>query len=121
MKAKKCIKYFNSKLFTFLHSTFLYISGACSLKDPGGCTPLEPINIEPSANNGNAATSALVPSSGSKKKKNPEDCDLGYITQLDKDGNIQQIPITFEGDADSEPNPMADFMAGKFKIPYSFG
>ena len=28
---------------------------------------------------------------------NNEDLDVGYITQLDKDGNIQQVPIKFEG------------------------
>ena len=41
-----------------------------------------------------------------------EDADVGYITQLDKDGNIQQVPIKFEGDQEEDSNPLADFMAG---------
>ena len=48
--------------------------------------------------------------------KETEDCDVGYITQLDKDGNIQQVPIKFEGEAEDEPNPLADFMSGKQHI-----
>ena len=70
----------------------------------GNCKdPPEPLNIEPTLGSG-----------GPKSKKLEEDCDLGYITQLDKDGNIQQVPMKFEGDdAESEPNPLADFMASK--------
>ena len=48
--------------------------------------------------------------------KDNEDCDVGYITQLDKDGNIQQVPMKFEGEAEDEPNPLADFMSGKQHI-----
>ena len=48
--------------------------------------------------------------------KETEDCDLGYITQIDKDGNIQQVPIKFEGEAEDEPNPLADFMSGKHRF-----
>ena len=55
--------------------------------------------------------------------KETEDCDVGYITQIDKDGNIQQVPMKFEGEAEDEPNPLADFMSGKHnslpKIFYS--
>ena len=51
--------------------------------------------------------------------KETEDCDVGYITQLDKDGNIQQVPIKFEGEAEDEPNPLADFMSGKHHILYA--
>jgi len=36
----------------------------------------------------------------------------GYITQLDKFGNIQQVPINFgEAIVENEPNPLADFMS----------
>ena len=45
--------------------------------------------------------------------KETEDCDVGYITQLDKDGNPQLVPIKFEGEVEDEPNPLADFMSGK--------
>ena len=48
-----------------------------------------------------------------KTNKTEEDADVGYITQLDKDGNIQQVPIKFEGNEEEEANPLADFMAGK--------
>ena len=42
-----------------------------------------------------------------------EDQNVGYITQLDKDGNIQQVPIKFDGEDDADdPNPLADFMSG---------
>ena len=47
--------------------------------------------------------------------KETEDCDVGYITQLDKDGNPQLVPIKFEGEAEDEPNPLADFMSGKHR------
>ena len=48
--------------------------------------------------------------------KETEDCDVGYITQIDKDGNIQQVPMKFEGEAEDEPNPLADFMSGKHRF-----
>ena len=47
--------------------------------------------------------------------KETEDCDVGYITQLDKDGNPQLVPIKFEGEVEDEPNPLADFMSGKHR------
>lgn len=62
----------------------------------------EPMNIE--TKNAPSCT---------KTEKAEEDCDVGYITQLDKDGNIQQVPIKFDGEIEDEPNPLADFMAGK--------
>ena len=53
-------------------------------------------------------------SNANKSTKPEEDADVGFITQIDKDGNIQQVPIKFEGDQDeSDSNPLADFMAGK--------
>ena len=48
--------------------------------------------------------------------KETEDCDVGYITQLDKDGNPQLVPIKFEGEVEDEPNPLADFMSGKHRV-----
>merc|ERR1711971_1532803 len=53
--------------------------------------------------------------------KETEDCDVGYITQLDKDGNPQLVPIKFEGEAEDEPNPLADFMSGDILAkPFTF-
>ena len=49
-------------------------------------------------------------SNANKSTKPEEDADVGFITQIDKDGNIQQVPIKFEGDQEEEANPLA--MAG---------
>ena len=45
-------------------------------------------------------------------KKDASDSPDGYITQLDKFGNIQQVPVNFSEVAEeTEPNPLADFMS----------
>ena len=36
---------------------------------------------------------------GLTKANDDESADVGYITQLDKDGNIQQVPIQFDNDS----------------------
>ena len=58
------------------------------------------------------ATAPPENSNKANSKTPEEDVDVGFITQIDKDGNIQQVPIKFEGDQEEEEaNPLA--MAGK--------
>ena len=57
------------------------------------------------------ATAPPENSNKANSKTPEEDVDVGFITQIDKDGNIQQVPIKFEGDQEEEANPLA--MAGK--------
>lgn len=65
---------------------------------------------------------ATAPPENSNKTNNKtpeEDVDVGFITQIDKDGNIQQVPIKFEGDQEEEANPLA--MAGDMLAkPFTF-
>ena len=49
-----------------------------------------------------------------------EDSPVAYITRLDKDGNIEQVPDTLEDEV-SEVNPMADFMSADILTkPFNF-
>ena len=60
------------------------------------------------------ATAPPENSNKANSKTPEEDVDVGFITQIDKDGNLQQVPIKFEGDQEEEEaNPLA--MAGKTK------
>ena len=48
----------------------------------------------------------------SSTKNDVSDSPDGYITRLDKFGNIQQVPVNFsEVSVEEEPNPLADFMS----------
>ena len=49
---------------------------------------------------------------GITAKGDATDSPDGYITRLDKFGNIQKVPINFaEAAVEDEPNPLADFMS----------
>ena len=51
-----------------------------------------------------------------------EDCPEGYITRLDKDGNIEQVPDNCDEEtSDVNTNPLADFMSADILTkPFNF-
>ena len=51
-----------------------------------------------------------------------EDSPDGYITRLDKDGNIEQVPDNCDEEtSDVNPNPLADFMSADILTkPFNF-
>ena len=47
--------------------------------------------------------------------------DVTYITRLDKDGNIEQVPSGCDETSDVNPNPMADFLSADILTkPFNF-
>ena len=103
--------------------------------DPGKHPTVNMVGDNDIALNGDAVErqelTALEPSSANKsilKHENStniimsEDSPDGYITRLDKDGNIEQVPDNCDEEtSDVNPNPLADFMSADILTkPFNF-